>query len=114
MSTKASNSSLGLTIPRPTRTPLTSFDPEGPVVLPPAPQFTKDTENGWIFGHHPQASSHCRSDFENMLLERKDSSFAYSMAQLPGYCGMMGPMRIQLKPDFKGSLFSQPRRYRLR
>ena len=76
MSTSKPGWTLGTTIPRPTRTPLTSFDPEGPIVLPPAPQFTKDLEHGWIFGHHPDASPHCRSDFESMLLERKESSFA--------------------------------------
>ena len=100
-----------ITIPRPTRTPLTSFDPQGPLVLPPAPLFTKDPDHGWIYGHHPLASPHCYEDFKAMLVQRRSTSFAYSLAELPGYHGRMGPMRIKLKPDFKGNLFSQQRRY---
>jgi hypothetical protein len=111
MSSNAPARTPGITLPRPTRTPLTSFCPEGPVVLPPAPQFTKDPENGWIYGHHPEGSPECITKFKEMLLPRRSTSFAYSMAELVGYHGRMGPFRIQLKPDFKGSLFSQPRRY---
>jgi Reverse transcriptase (RNA-dependent DNA polymerase) len=100
-----------ITIPRPTRTPLTSFDPQGPLVLPPAPLFTKDPDHGWIYGHHPLASPRCYEEFKAMLVQRRSTSFAYSLAELPGYHGRMGPMRIKLKPDFKGNLFSQQRRY---
>jgi hypothetical protein len=101
----------GTTVPRPTRTPLTSFSPEGPTVVPPAPQFTKDPDHGWIYGHHPLASPDCQEQFKTMLLARRGTAFAYSLAELPGYSGHMGPMRIKLKENYTGKLFSPPRRY---
>ena len=100
-----------VTVSRPTRTPLTSFYPDGPTVIPPAPTFTKDTEHGWIYGHHPGATADCQEQFRSMLLTRRSTAFAYSLGELPGYCGYMGPMRIQLKAGYSGKLFSPPRRY---
>jgi hypothetical protein len=48
-------------------TPLTSFFPDGPPVVPPSPKFTKDTLNGWIMGHHPGATDGDRSRFQAIV-----------------------------------------------
>jgi hypothetical protein len=79
--------------------------------MPPAPQFTKDTEHGWIYGHHPLATADCQQQFKDMLVARRSTAFAYSLAELPGYSGHMGPMRIKLRDGYAGKLFSPPRRY---
>ena len=94
-----------------TTTPLTSFTPDGPPVVPPSPKFTKDKVNGWIMGHHPKATSGGPARFQSMLLKHH-SSFAYSLKDMVGYSGHMGPMRIQLKPNTDTTkLFSPKRRY---
>jgi hypothetical protein len=94
-----------------TATPLTAFAPDGPPVVPPSPKFTKDTINGWIMGHHPESSDTGRARFQSMLLKHH-SSFAYSLKDMVGYSGHMGPMRIQLKPGTDTTkLFSPKRRY---
>jgi transposase InsO family protein len=94
-----------------TATPLTTFTPDGPPVIPPSPKFVKDTVNGWIMGHHPACSASYRDRFQSMLLQLQ-GAFAYSLSDLVGYCGHMGPMRIQLKPDANTSkLFSAKRKY---
>jgi hypothetical protein len=94
-----------------TATPLTSYVPDGPPVVPPSPKFVKDTVNGWIMGHHPDATDGDRDRFQAMLLKNQ-RSFAYSLSDLVGYSGHMGPMRIQLKPGTDTTkLFSPKRRY---
>jgi transposase InsO family protein len=92
-------------------TPLTSFLPDGPPVLAPSPKFVKDPVNGWIIGQHPEASRDCHSRLQAMLLERRDTCFAYSMQDLKGgYTGHMGPMRITLKPGYDVTKLYSPRR----
>ena len=110
------SSGLGIHSPRtpsqrPSRTPLTSFSPEGPFTLPPAPGFTKNLEDGWIFGSHPEASPGCYRRFQAMLFARRSTCFAYSLKELPGYNGFLGPMRITVKPGFEDKMFSPPRKY---
>jgi RNase H-like domain found in reverse transcriptase/Reverse transcriptase (RNA-dependent DNA polymerase) len=92
-------------------TPITSFIPDGPPVIPPSPKFVKDLVNGWIMGHHPEAAPGGRDRFQAMLLERH-KCFAYSLSDLVGYCGHMGPMRITLKEGTDTTkLFSAKRKY---
>ena len=95
-----------------TPTPMTSFVPDGPAVTPPEPKFTKDPNGGWVIGHHPEASDQFPERLNALLTERKHQCFSYSMSELPGYCGDMGPMRIVLKDDHNPSkLFQRGRRH---
>jgi hypothetical protein len=91
-----------------TTTPLTSFTPDGPPVVPPSPKFTKDKVNGWIMGHHPKATSGGPARFQSILLKHH-SSFAYSLKDMVGYSGHMVPMRIQLKPDTNTTKLFSPK-----
>ena len=94
-----------------TQTPLTTFAPDGPPVVPPSPKFTKDTVNGWIIGHHPLGTPAGHEKLQAALLQHQQV-FVYSLEDLTGYCGHMGPMHIKLKPNVDvEKMFSKPRRY---
>ena len=92
-------------------TPLTSFVPDGPTIVPPSPKFIKDPVNGWIIGQHPDGTVAGRELLQSKLIGRHEA-FAYNMRDLKGYSGPMGPMRITLKPGVDVSnLYSPKRRY---
>ena len=104
--THASISSASLS-----HTPLTSFVPDGPVLLPPSPKFVKDPVNGWIIGHHPDGTAAGREQLQSALIDRHEA-FAYNMRDLKGYSGVVGSMRITLKPGVKMTeLYNAKRRY---
>ena len=83
--------------------------PGGEESVPPEERHVRDPVHGWIYGNHPQLTQDLKSKLEEMLIDNKDA-FAYSVKDLPGYTGALGPFVIELeKPGVE--LITQPRRY---
>ena len=71
--------------------------------------YEKDPEGGWIWGNAREFDPALKAQLQATVREHKGSAFAYSMDELPGYCGDMGPFRLNLttaKP-----VIQSPRRY---
>jgi hypothetical protein len=88
--------------------PIDGVMPHGKSSVVPDPKFER-TEEGWLLGHHPDFTEQDTAVLRGMLAERKHC-FAYSLKDLPGYCGVLGDMRIDLKPEFEGkAIWTKPR-----
>jgi hypothetical protein len=70
--------------------------------------YTTDEEFGWVWGNHPETSAQQRATLRRAVAEC-NASFAYSVTDLPGYSGGVGPYRIELDTDEE--LIDSPRRY---
>ncbi len=57
--------------------------------------YTKDEENGWTWGNHPEATPDEHRELREVVAACR-GAFAYSTADLPGYHGEMGPFRLKL------------------
>ena len=68
------------------------YFPDGPQSEPP-PEIPKHPEYLWKHAQHPSTSPQQHDVFSAMLASHS-SSFAYSVADLPGYSGACGPFRI--------------------
>jgi transposase InsO family protein len=73
-------------------------------------RYEKDDEGGWIWGNHRDFSLAQKNALQQVVRDRRDSAFAYSMADLTGYTGSGGPMRIHLE-DESESIFERPRKH---
>jgi len=60
--------------------------------------YERDPKHGWVFGRAPGMTEECRDKLKAVVLEHKDAS-AFSMGELPGYCGDMPPFSIRLSHD---------------
>jgi len=78
---------------------VTPFTPHGAVVPDPHASKTEQSEHGWRVGNHPDFTPELRAEVDAMLLERKHKSFAYSLKDMPGYCGADGDFKIELTTD---------------
>jgi hypothetical protein len=88
---------------------LYGYTPTGAEGVVPLPEYTKDTEHGWIWGNHPGTTPEQRAALRNEVLSCK-SAFAYSLQDLgTGYQGDVAPMEIRLKPG--SHFYTPPRRY---
>lgn len=74
------------------------YSPAGTDTVPPDVSHTKDPDGGWIWGNHPGATPDQFTKLQDMVRSKKHA-FAYSMADLTGYCGDFPPFRVELKPD---------------
>jgi hypothetical protein len=72
------------------------------------PGFERDEANGWVFGNHPQQTPGEAQQFKDMLIAHKHC-FAYSMNDLPGYSGSVGPLTLPLLTS--GDIVRRPRRH---
>lgn len=70
--------------------------------------YTVDDEHGWTWGNHPEVSPEQQAQLKEVVVRNK-TSFAYSVADLPGYSGEVGPFRLSLTTD--EAIVSRPRRY---
>jgi hypothetical protein len=59
------------------------------------PGFVRDEISSWVFGSHPLQTPEQAVRFKTMLLAHR-SCFAYSMDDLPGYNGSVGPLTLPL------------------
>jgi hypothetical protein len=76
----------------------------------PDDRFTR-TEEGWLLGHHPLFSKQHMLELQSSLRKLK-YCFAYSLKELPGYKGVLGKYRIELKPEFQGKpIWTKPRQH---
>ena len=87
---------------------ITSTLPDGHPALVPNAAYVKDAEGGWTWGHHSELTPELQAKLEHAVRSRKHA-FAYSMKELPGYTGDMGPFSIELVHD--KPIFARPRRY---
>lgn len=82
--------------------------PHGPSAVVPDIRFERMGE-GWLLGHHPDFTAQHMASLQSTLVDLK-GCFAYSLQDLPGYTGILGPYRIDLKPDFEGKpIWTKPR-----
>ena len=72
------------------------------------PGFERDETNGWVFGNHPGQTPSQAQQFKEMLIAHKHC-FAYSMEDLPGYNGSVGPLTLPLLST--GDIVRKPRRH---
>ena len=72
------------------------------------PGFERDETNGWVFGNHPGQTPSQAQRFKDMLIAHKHC-FAYSMDDLPGYSGSVGPLTLPLLST--GDIVRKPRRH---
>ncbi|PNW77124.1 hypothetical protein CHLRE_10g423050v5 [Chlamydomonas reinhardtii] len=72
-------------------------------------RYAKDPEGGWIWGNSSALSPVQTEQLKQVVRARKDTAFAYSMNDLPGYKGNAGDFRIELDTD--KPIIQPPRRY---
>ena len=89
--------------------PVNSYMPEGPPDAPADIRFRKVPE-GWTVCDRTDATSE-ELRLVRDTVKRWDRIFARSLADMPGYCGEMGPVRINLKTD---DPIIEPRRHHSR
>lgn len=82
--------------------------PEGSAEEPHDVRWTVHPTGQWILGNHPQATPQQLQQLEQ-LLQQEIGAFAYSMKDLPGYSGPLGPAHFELIED--KPMFSPARKY---
>lgn len=70
--------------------------------------YLTDPEHGWSLGKHPEVTPEQQEQLRALLL-RNRPSFAYSVADLPGYTGEVGPFVLEFT-DSEPSM-ERPRKY---
>ena len=69
--------------------------------------YRKDPEYGYCWGHHPLTTPEQQAALERLIISHHDT-FAWSLADLPGYTGPGGDFTIQLTTD--DYIFTRARR----
>lgn len=77
--------------------PVASIEPLGLREVRMESSFEKDSDGGWIWGHHRDFSPEQFGALQQVVRSRKSTAFAYSVKDLKGYHGPMGPFEIKLK-----------------
>lgn len=72
------------------------------------PRWEPDPEHKWLYGNHPLATPEQMASLKRMLVEEKQA-FAYTLSDMPGYCGDLSPASIKLTTD--KPIWSPPRNY---
>ena len=86
-----------------------SFAFDGKVAVTAYERYKKDEDGGWIWGNSMHLNAAQRVELQAVVRKRKHSAFAYSMEDLPGYHGSMGPFRLELDTD--KAIVQPPRHY---
>jgi hypothetical protein len=81
--------------------------PGGRTARVPSPAHEKDADIGCVWGHHPDMPAGVLKRLQAAVRMRTHSCFAFSNADLPGYCGVEGPFTLELKTD--RAVFVKPR-----
>ncbi|KAF6249762.1 hypothetical protein COO60DRAFT_1579417, partial [Scenedesmus sp. NREL 46B-D3] len=105
----ATSGQQDLTQATPSRSFLDAYSPEGESELCDlSARWETDPEHKWIYGNHPDMTPEQKQQLRDMLLEEK-GAFAYSMTDLVGYCGDLGPAKLYMKND--KSIWSNDRNF---
>jgi hypothetical protein len=72
------------------------------------PGFERDEANGWVFVNHPRQTADQARLFKEMLMAHRHN-FAYSMEDLHGYNGSVGPLTLPLLTT--GNIVRRPIRH---
>ena len=86
-----------------------SFSFDGKMAATAHERYEKDKDGGWIWGHAVAMSPERMAELQTVVRQRKHTAFAYSMEELPGYSGDLGPFRLELTTD--KPVVQAPRRY---
>ena len=86
-----------------------SFTPEGMSAATAYQRYEKDADGGWIWGNSSLFDDSSFTTLKETVRSRKGKAFAYSMEELPGYCGAQGPFTLDLDTD--RPIVQPPRRY---
>jgi len=78
---------------------ITSTLPGGIPSTPPDKHFQKDPDLGVIWGNHPDATPAELDQLRDIIMQHKNSAFAYQVSDLGNYSGPVGPFRIDLKHE---------------
>ena len=70
---------------------LDQLTPEGVAEEPHDARWTIHPDGLWILGNHPAATPQQLQQLTEMLQQER-AAFAYSMSDLPGYTGLLGPI----------------------
>jgi hypothetical protein len=81
--------------------------PGGRTAVVPAGTHEKDADIGCTWGRHPAMPVGVFERLQQVVRSRKHSCFAFSNADLPGYCGPEGPFTLELTTD--EPVFVKPR-----
>ncbi|PNH10576.1 Retrovirus-related Pol polyprotein from transposon [Tetrabaena socialis] len=73
-----------------------SFSFDGTTAVSAYEKYHKDEDGGWVWGNSQHLSVEQQASLQAVVRQRKHSAFAYSMEELPGYCGDQGPFRLDL------------------
>ena len=91
-----------------THSAVSMFLPDGEVITPAADRYEQCPDTQLFFGKHYLTTPAQRQQLKELCMRYKDRVFAYSMNDLSGYTGDMGPFEIKVisnKP-----VFSRPRK----
>jgi hypothetical protein len=61
-------------------------------------RWETDAEHCWIYGNHPDMTPAQKEQLKQTLIEEK-GAFAYSLDDLVGYCGDLGPAELHMKNE---------------
>jgi hypothetical protein len=61
-------------------------------------RWDTDPEHKWIYGNHPDMTSAQKEQLKQMLIEEREA-FAYSLDDLVGYSGDLGPVVLHMIND---------------
>lgn len=86
-----------------------SFTFDGKMAAAACERYEKDKDGGWVWGHATAMPPEVMAQLQRTVRDRKSSAFAYSMEELPGYCGELGAFRLELTTD--KPIIQQSRRY---
>ncbi|PNW79026.1 hypothetical protein CHLRE_09g398141v5 [Chlamydomonas reinhardtii] len=86
-----------------------SFTFDGKMAAAASERYEKDKEGGWVWGNAVAMTSDQAALLKAQVRARRSTAFAYSMEELPGYCGGGGPFRLELTTD--KPVIQSPRRY---
>jgi hypothetical protein len=76
---------------------LDDFTPDGEKeVADLGSRWETDPEHKWIYGNHPEMTPAQKEQLKQVLIEER-GAFAYSLSDLVGYCGDLGPAVLHIK-----------------
>jgi len=87
---------------------LERLQPDGLKEEPHDARYERDQDGGWIWGNHPAYTDDEQQELRETVKSLKHT-FAYSLRDMPGYSGPLGP--VELKLTHNRPLVTPARRY---
>ena len=98
---------------------VTGTMPDGWIYQPQEGRYVKDAETGITFGHAPCFTSELQAQLEQVVLKDRIGCFSFSLLDMPGYCGPVPDVKINLKhitqySNQHGTMAQPSRHWRIR